>query len=89
MKKFAILPMLALCACTTTGNTPNPIDWAAVDAKLNVVACRVSRAAAVGAEVAQAVSAKQAYVTGAGKVYTASKIVCASLGGTATAVKVP
>ena len=52
-----------------------------------IATCQIANLSAVATKIEQAVQADKAVQDATGKVYTASAIVCASLGGTVTAMQ--
>ena len=91
MRKIALAGVMALvlsgCAefdrlAATLASPQTTQAVANLQAGARALVCALSNASAVAAQVEQAIDAGQAVVGTTGKVYVASAIVCASLGGT-------
>ncbi|MBS1725017.1 MAG: hypothetical protein JSS66_18920 [Armatimonadetes bacterium] len=88
--------VMALAGCQSSGldgfqkfvdflSSPQTTQAVAnLQAGSRALVCALSNAAAVATQVEQAVEAGEAAIGTTGKVFTASAIVCASLGGTVT-----
>ena len=92
---FASVLTLALSGCaeferfTAALSSPQTTHaFANLRAGATAMVCALSSAAALAGRVEQAVDAGQAVVGTTGKVYVASSIVCASLGGVVTGAAV-